>query len=568
MGRRGVFRSGAGEARRRRRRITAVLALAAVVLPAGPAGATHEAPSARGIEQACPAGLDEAGFLDVEGNTHEAAIHCLAWWGLTTGRTPTAYAPEMLTRRDQMASFLVRLLRAAGVDVPSARQAFADVGSDNAHAESVNGLVALGVVRGYPDGTFRPSEPVRRDHMASFISRTGVHTRGEAIRDTHQWFADVPPGDVHAAAVNGLAAAGIVEGRDAEARRYDPHVHVARDAMASFLARTVELLIDEGHVAPPVEGAVATMVDAGGAVLGRVLFTPDEGAVQVRASLEGLPPGGFHGFHVHTAGACAPDFAAAGGHLDPGGDPHGAHAGDLPVLLVRGDGRADVSAVTDRFAVGGLVEGDGTAVIVHALPDNYANIPERYAPDGPDATTLATGDAGARLACGVVEPAWVRPEVVAGPVHASATVVDADGTELGTTTFTDRGGVVEVRASLAGLPPGGFHGFHVHTVGACAPDFAAAGGHFDPGGDPHGAHAGDLPVLLVRGDGRADVSVVTDRMAVGGLVEGDGTAVIVHALPDNYANIPERYAPAGPDAATLATGDSGARLACGVVEGS
>ena len=59
--------------------------------------------------------------------------------------------------------------------------------------------------------------------------------------------------------------------------------------------------------------------------------------------------------------------------------------------------------VTDRFQVAGLLAGDGTAVIVHANRDNQANIPVRYAPDGPDAMTLATGDAGDRIACGVVQ---------------------------------------------------------------------------------------------------------------------------------------------------------------------
>ena len=64
----------------------------------------------------------------------------------------------------------------------------------------------------------------------------------------------------------------------------------------------------------------------------------------------------------------------------------------------------ELTTVTDRFGVADLLaDDDGSAVMVHSGPDNYANIPERYAPEGPDADTLGTGDAGSRLACGVVE---------------------------------------------------------------------------------------------------------------------------------------------------------------------
>lgn len=81
---------------------------------------------------------------------------------------------------------------------------------------------------------------------------------------------------------------------------------------------------------------------------------------------------------------------------------HGAHAGDMPVLLVSGDGVAWAEFQTDAFAIDDLLDADGSAVIVHAAPDNYANIPARYSAPGPDPATLATGDAGARIACGVV----------------------------------------------------------------------------------------------------------------------------------------------------------------------
>lgn len=137
--------------------------------------------------------------------------------------------------------------------------------------------------------------------------------------------------------------------------------------------------------------------------------------------------------------------------------------------------------------------------------------------------------------------------------------------EVGKVTLTDKDGEVEVNIEALALPAG-FHGFHIHTVGDCsASDFTSAGGHFNPAGEEHGDHAGDLPNLLVMADGTASMMLETDRFAVADLFDEDGSAIIIHAAPDNHANIPERYAPP-PDDATLATGDAGSRLACGVIE--
>jgi len=91
----------------------------------------------------------------------------------------------------------------------------------------------------------------------------------------------------------------------------------------------------------------------------------------------------------------------------------------------------------------------------------------------------------------------------------------------------------------------------------------SAGGHLNPSGAGHGDHAGDLPSLLVNADGRGLLAAVTDRFSLDDLRDADGSALMVHSGRDNFANIPARYG--GPDAETLETGDSGARLACGVV---
>jgi Cu-Zn family superoxide dismutase len=120
---------------------------------------------------------------------------------------------------------------------------------------------------------------------------------------------------------------------------------------------------------------------------------------------------GFHGFHVHTTGLCeagaaAGPFTTAGGHYTGGSTTHGDHAGDLPSLLATADGKARLGFVTDRFTLAELRAGDGSAVMIHEGRDNFANIPQRYVSGGvpgPDATTLATGDAGTRAVCGVID---------------------------------------------------------------------------------------------------------------------------------------------------------------------
>ncbi len=160
---------------------------------------------------------------------------------------------------------------------------------------------------------------------------------------------------------------------------------------------------DSSTAAAGESSAKATVRDATGAKVGEAKFNQSGDHVRVRIKVESLPAG-FHGFHVHAVGACtATPFTSAGGHFNPAAASHPNHAADLPVILVNGDGSGNAEVMTDRFAISDLFDADGSAVIIHASPDNYANIPvDRYEPD-PDAPTLATGDAGGRIACGVIQ---------------------------------------------------------------------------------------------------------------------------------------------------------------------
>ena len=176
------------------------------------------------------------------------------------------------------------------------------------------------------------------------------------------------------------------------------------------------------------KGAAAGLNNVEGASVGQVKFVPrDDGKVTVKVSVHDLEAG-WHGIHIHTAGLCEPDatddgggespFFTAGTHWNPEESDHGTHPGDIPPLYVTEDGKGKGLFVTDRFKIKDLLDEDGSAVILHAGPDNLAHIPAESSSGGgryksfsetdpsytfgPDAATRGTGDAGARFACGVV----------------------------------------------------------------------------------------------------------------------------------------------------------------------
>ena len=139
---------------------------------------------------------------------------------------------------------------------------------------------------------------------------------------------------------------------------------------------------------------------------------------------------------------------------------------------------------------------------------------------------------------------------------------DAQGKDVGTATFTPAKDGVKVHVQVTHLPPGK-HGIHIHAVGRCeAPEFKSAGGHFNPSGkkhglhNPEGAHAGDMPNLPVAKNGSAKATFTAKGATLGegagSLLGADGTALVIHADPDD-----EKTDPAG---------NSGARIACGVIE--
>ncbi len=153
------------------------------------------------------------------------------------------------------------------------------------------------------------------------------------------------------------------------------------------------------------------------------------------------------------------------------------------------------------------------------------------------------------------------PLLASAVTPATATLRDAQGKVVGTVTFTTGDGGTRIAVAVAGISPGQ-HGFHVHAVGKCeGPDFKSAGGHFNPAGKEHGIenpkgfHAGDVPNLVVGPDGTGKGDFLARGASLdpgpGSLFPDGGTAVVLHAAPDDMRSDP--------------AGNAGARIACGVV---
>jgi Cu-Zn family superoxide dismutase len=150
-----------------------------------------------------------------------------------------------------------------------------------------------------------------------------------------------------------------------------------------------------------------------------------------------------------------------------------------------------------------------------------------------------------------------------GTDSAKGTFIDAQGKRVGTAQLTQTPSGVLIELDLKGLPPGE-KAFHLHENGACDPrdGFKSAGAHFDPRGNQHGLHAakgphaGDMPNQFVRQDGvlRAHVlnTVVMLPPGEATLFDADGSALVLHAKPDDYRSQP--------------AGDAGDRIACAVIE--
>jgi len=154
----------------------------------------------------------------------------------------------------------------------------------------------------------------------------------------------------------------------------------------------------------------------------------------------------------------------------------------------------------------------------------------------------------ALMSCATVEPSGGAPVALVNPA----------GQSIGTVRAWQTAGGVSFHISASGLPHG-LHGIHVHAVGRCeAPDFATAGPHWNPAGkhhglnNPAGPHAGDLPNVEVAANGVLGATVTLSGATMTSLLDADGSALVLHAAPDDNMTDP--------------SGNSGARIACAVIQ--
>lgn len=154
--------------------------------------------------------------------------------------------------------------------------------------------------------------------------------------------------------------------------------------------------------AAPATTAHADIVNAQGATVGHATFTSTMTGVKISVSVSQLPPG-VHGIHIHNVGKCdAPAFTTSGGHFNPTNAHHGIHnpmdphphLGDLPNLTVDTSGKGNLKYFAKGVTLGegpdSLFHPGGTALVIHAKADDLISDP--------------SGNAGARIACGVIMP--------------------------------------------------------------------------------------------------------------------------------------------------------------------
>jgi hypothetical protein len=191
-------------------------------------------------------------FTDLaRSSPHAEAVDCLVLHDVSRGREIDRFGPADELRRDQLATIVVNAIEATGTTLPAPDEPRFDDLDGNAHREAIEALAHAGIVQGREEGRYAPAATVPRGQMAAFKVRSHEHVTGEAVDGEPGRFDDVD-GHVHEDAINALAQLGITQGRTEH--RFAPDEGTSRAEIASFVVRLLGVLVEAGELAPAQGG--------------------------------------------------------------------------------------------------------------------------------------------------------------------------------------------------------------------------------------------------------------------------------------------------------------------------
>jgi hypothetical protein len=283
---------------------TAALVVAATLTTTSTTNIAHATPPEPPAEQTTSAfctGVSTTNpFTDVSStNTHEANIRCLAASGITRGKTATTYQPAGDVTREQMASFIARLIDLANAkersqlkELPAYDNSpdFDDVPQSSTHYTSIMRISQAGITQGRGPRRFEPQGKVTRAEMAAFVNRTVGFLTGTKYTSTDDYFTDDET-STHEADINGVASEGIAIGDGQDT--FGPNLLTRRDQMAAFIVRGLAVL-HEDQLINDLGSAVTVTVNpstiaAGGPITGTITGTAVQSATVSGCGLTNEP---------------------------------------------------------------------------------------------------------------------------------------------------------------------------------------------------------------------------------------------------------------------------------------
>ncbi|KAL7639835.1 UNVERIFIED_CONTAM: hypothetical protein RMT77_009248 [Armadillidium vulgare] len=296
-----------------------------------------------------------------------------------------------------------------------------------------------------------------------------------------------------------------------------------------------------------------------------------QSGIMIKGRVTGLAPG-LHGFHIHEKGDLGNACQNAGGHFNPFGMNHGGpndpirHVGDLGNILADASGTANINIIDAQPSLNPVSKAyiGNLAIVIHSGTDDLGR--------GGNEESLKTGNAGSRVACGVIAVhAQQQPLIPQIPNQQTMTnpaivnLIPGSNPDLsGKLTIISSSEGIHIEGTVHGLTPG-LHGFHIHEKGDLGNKCKAAGGHFNPFNETHGApeskhrHVGDLGNIEADSTGTARIDIRDSMSCFDKNLQNNilNLAIVIHALPDDLGK--------GGNPESLKTGNAGARVGCGLI---